>query len=83
MSGDDKVQTGEYFESTSPSRDQNVMRHKYRKLSEEEAAQMDKIKDMGADFWDFIDSMGESRELSLAKTHIEDAVMRAVKHVTR
>lgn len=30
-----------------------------------------------------IDSIGQSRELSLAKTKIEEAVMWAVKHVTR
>ncbi len=61
----------------------NVMRHAYRVLSDEEKAQMLKIKDTGLDFHNFIDSSGQSRELSLAKTKIEEAVMWAVKHVTR
>ncbi len=61
----------------------NVMRHAYRVLSDEEKAQMLKIKDTGLDFHNFIDSIGQSRELSLAKTKIEEAVMWAVKHVTR
>lgn len=61
----------------------NVMRHAYRVLSDEEKGQMQKIKDMGADFYAECDKIGQSRELSLAKTKIEEAVMWAVKHVTR
>lgn len=40
-------------------------------------------KDMGLEFHKFISSLGTSRELSLAKTKIEEAVMWAVKHITR
>ncbi len=40
------------------------------------------LKDMGLDFVDFCDQIGQSRELSLAKTKIEEAVMWAVKHIT-
>ena len=70
--------------STSDERTRNnVMRHAYRVLSDTEKAQMQKIKDMGLDFHNFIESVGQSRELSLAKTKIEEAVMWAVKHVTR
>lgn len=60
----------------------NVMRHGYRVLSDAEKAQMQAIKDMGLDFWNVLDQIGSSRELSLAKTKIEEAVMWAVKHVT-
>ncbi len=60
----------------------NVMRHAYRVLSEPEKAAMQKIKDDGLAFHNFLDSLGNSRELSIAKTKIEEAVMWAVKHVT-
>lgn len=38
---------------------------------------------MGLDLHQFMDSLGDSRELSLAKTRVEEAVMWAVKHLTR
>lgn len=61
----------------------NVVRHEYRVLSEDEKLQMKWIKDDGLAFITLIDSIGTSRELSLAKTRIEEAVMWAVKHVTK
>lgn len=61
----------------------NVMRHAYRVLSDEEKAQMQAIKDKGLEFHDLVEGIGQSRELSLAKTKIEEAVMWAVKHITR
>lgn len=61
----------------------NVMRHAYRVLSDDEKATMQKIKDMGLDFHNAVEAIGQSRELSLAKTKIEEAVMWAVKHVTK
>ncbi|MGI8390231.1 Acb2/Tad1 domain-containing protein [Brucella anthropi] len=60
----------------------NTMRHAYRVLSDEEKANMGKIKDMGLDFHSMVDGLGSSRELSIAKTKIEEAVMWAVKHIT-
>lgn len=70
--------------STSDERTvNNVMRHAYRVLSDTEKAQMQSIKDAGLSFHNLIESIGQSRELSLAKTKIEEAVMWAVKHVTR
>jgi len=70
--------------STSDERTvNNVMRHAYRVLSDEEKAQMQAIKDGGLAFHDLVDGIGQSRELSLAKTKIEEAVMWAVKHITR
>ena len=60
----------------------NVVRHKYRVLSDEEKQQMLDIKDLGADFIKKCQEVGSSREMSLAITNIEQAVMWAVKHVT-
>lgn len=69
--------------STSDDRTvNNVMRHAYRVLSDEEKAQMQAIKGMGLEFHSLVEGLGSSRELSLAKTKIEEAVMWAVKHIT-
>lgn len=73
----------------------NVMRHEYRVLTDIEKAQMKKIKDIGVEFVHLLEDIGgvaatpgaqprmASRELSLAQTKIEEAVMWAVKHITR
>lgn len=72
------------FESTDDARkDANVMRHQYRVLNDAEKAQMEYIKDLGLKLWKVLDNTGQSRELSLAKTKCEEAVMWAVKHITR
>lgn len=60
----------------------NTMRHNYRVLSESEKENMTTVKDMGLEFHDYVAGLGSSREISLAKTKIEEAVMWAVKHVT-
>jgi len=60
----------------------NTMRHNYRVLSDAEKANMVRVKDMGLALHDFIDGLGKSREISLAKTKVEEAVMWAVKHIT-
>jgi hypothetical protein len=74
----------ETVSSTSDERTvNNVMRHEYRVLSDDEKAQMKDLKDKGLDFVKTCDVIGASRELSLAKTKIEEAVMWAVKHITR
>ena len=71
------------IDSTSDERTKNnVMRHEYRVLSDDEKVQMKTIKDMGLALHDYIGSLGQSRELSLAKTKAEEAVMWAVKHIT-
>lgn len=71
-------------QSTSDERTtNNVMRHEYRVLSDAEKAQMQGIKDMGLTFHNALEGIGSSRELSLAKTKIEEAVMWAVKHITK
>ena len=71
-------------DSTSDERTvNNVMRHQYRVLTDAEKQQMQTIKDKGLELHDLIESIGASRELSLAKTKTEEAVMWAVKHLTR
>ena len=70
-------------ESTSDDRTvNNTMRHQYRVLSDAEKANVAKIKDMGLEFHSFVSGIGKSREISLALTKIEEAVMWAVKHIT-
>lgn len=61
----------------------NVMRHEYRVLSDSEKQTMQAIKDKGLELHDLIESIGQSRELSIAKTKTEEAVMWAVKHLTK
>jgi len=61
----------------------NAVRHAYRVLSDDEKAQMLALKDMGAAFIAKCEEIGKSRELSLAITNAEQAVMWAVKHVTK
>lgn len=75
---------GKMIDSTSDQRvTNNVMRHEYRKLTEVEKAAMKTVKDKGLAFVEFLNSVGASRELSLAVTKIEEAVMWATKHITK
>ena len=60
----------------------NTMRHQYRVLSDAEKANMQAVKDKGMEFHQLVSGLGNSREVSLAKTKIEEAVMWAVKHIT-
>jgi hypothetical protein len=72
------------MESSSDQRiGNNVMRPEYKVLSETEKAWMREVKNIGLAFHTAIDVLGNSRELSLAKTKIEEAVMWAVKHITK
>lgn len=74
----------DHVASTSDERTvNNVMRHAYRVLSDQEKAQMQTIKDKGLELHELIKSVGTSRELSIAATKTEEAVMWAVKHITR
>ncbi len=43
---------------------------------------MVEVKDLGAELLALCDRIGASRELSIAKTNVEQAVMWAVKHIT-
>lgn len=60
----------------------DVMRQKYRELTEGEREVMETIKVKGQQLYNLIDSIGQSRELSLAKTKLEESVMWATKHIT-
>lgn len=72
------------IDSTSDDRVvNNVMRHGYRVLNDDEKAQMQAVKDTGLVFWNMLDAQGSSRELSIAKTKIEEAVMWAIKDLTK
>jgi hypothetical protein len=61
----------------------NAVRHAYRVLTDAEKQQMVELKDIGAAFIAKCQEIGGSRELALAITNAEQAVMWAVKHVTR
>lgn len=70
-------------DSTSDDRTvNNVMRHQYKVLSDDEKIAMQKVKDDGLKLWEYFDSLGISKELSVAKTNLEQSVMWAVKHIT-
>ena len=75
--------SGDKVDSASDERAaNNTMRHQYRVLTDEEKRQMLELKDRGLEFVKLLDTMGTSRELSLARTKTEEAVMWAVKHIT-
>ena len=61
----------------------NAVQHNYRVLTDAEKQQMLELKDIGAAFIAKCQEIGGSRELSLAITNQEQAVMWAVKHVTK
>lgn len=69
----------------------NAVRHTYRALTDAEKAQMVEVKDMGEALIAKLHAIGgtdpagdrfASRDLALANTHVEDAIMRAVRHIT-
>ncbi|MDO5631132.1 MAG: hypothetical protein Q4G22_04770 [Paracoccus sp. (in: a-proteobacteria)] len=68
---------------TDNSRVENSpIRHQYRILTDGEKYQIGAIKDAGENFLHALPEGASSRELSIARTKIEEAVMWAVKHVT-
>jgi hypothetical protein len=72
------------IDSTSDTRTvNNVMRHEYRVLSDDEKKVMKLVKDTGLALHNLFESMGKSRELSIASQKTEEAVMWAVKHLTK
>ena len=68
--------------------EKDVMRKKYKTLSEDNSGQVKfqnqilSIKSLGFEFHHYLDSLPSSREISLAKTKVEEAIMWAVKAVT-
>lgn len=80
------VNVNEMVDSASDKRtanNANIMRHNYRVLNDDEKRAMVNIKDAGVGFVAMCDAIGSSRELSVAKTKMEEAVMWAVKHITK
>lgn len=61
----------------------NVTCKVYRLLSDAEKENVNAMKDLGEIFCTAIDNLGQSREFSLAKTKIEEAVMWATKGITK
>lgn len=70
----------------------NVMRHEYRLLSIVEKERMKELKDAGLAYLGLLHAIGgtdpkgdrfATRELSISATKTEEAVMWAVKHLTR
>lgn len=88
-----------YVSSASDERTaNNAVRHAYRVLSDAEKATMMALKDKGAELLALINDLrtppvpvgGEGmalvtidRELNIAAERVEEAVMWAVKHITR
>jgi hypothetical protein len=71
-----------------------TMRREYRLMSDTEQASLDRIKELGDSFHDCLveiesaaleadNATGTYRELDIAKARIEEAVMWAVKFITR
>ena len=75
----------EHVDSASDERTvNNVMRHEYRVLSEGEKSQMKTLKDIGLEFIAAVNNaIPHTREGSIAKTKMEEAVMWAVKGLTQ
>jgi len=72
------------IDSTSDERTaNNTVRHQYRILTDDEKAQMLALKDLGQAFIDKCNEIGKSREMALAITNAEQAVMWAVKSLTK
>lgn len=61
----------------------NTVRHNYRQLTDDEKKQMVLLKDHGLAFIQACRAIGTSRELALAITKAEEAVMWGVKHITQ
>ena len=77
------MDTTKHVDSSSDARTaNNAVRHTYRVLSDAEKQQMVEIKDLGAALIAKFNEVGKSREMALAITNAEQAVMWAVKHVT-
>ena len=60
----------------------NVFRPQYRALTETEKLKVDRIKDLAQQLYDEMQSPSLGREMALARTNLEQAVMWAVKSIT-
>jgi hypothetical protein len=57
-------------------------RKTYRELDDLEKTSVERIKSTAFELWQILEDRPNSRELSLAKTKLEEAVMWAVKAIT-
>jgi ribosomal protein S17 len=61
----------------------DIFRKKTQYVNEETKHLITKVKEKAEELYGDIVSCGESREISIAKTKLEEAVMWTVKHLTR
>ena len=61
----------------------SIFRQDYRELTEAEKGAIVQIKDTTEDLWQLFGTAGSSREIAIAKTKLEEAVMWAVKGLTK
>ncbi len=64
------------------SQSQDRVGQNYRVLDSEQSDKMYRVKEMGQELLDFIDTLGVSPETERAKSRVEEAVMWSVKHIT-
>lgn len=70
------------FPSTDDARAANSpVRHAYRVLTDEEKERVSKVKDAGEAFLDLLATLPQGREVALARTKIEEAIMWATKGI--
>lgn len=62
---------------------EDVFRTTYKPLTSEASLNILSVKAKAKELYDSFDSCGPSREVSLAKTKLEEAVFWATKHLTR
>ena len=73
-----------FVESVSDARVvNNTARHQYRILTEAEKAAVTWFKDLGVSFDEYCSSFPTSREMEIARMKMEEAVMWAVKGITK
>ena len=60
----------------------DIFHKAYRPLSDEEKASMSDIKDKAEELFSLFDKAPQGREVALAKTNLEQAVMWAIKAIT-
>lgn len=60
----------------------NIMRHEYKTLTRDELDSINMVKNQGLAFYAILNGCKPGREISIAKTKIEEAVLWAVKGLT-
>lgn len=75
------------IEATDNARTDNTLRHEYRVLTDLEKQLMDEVKDRGEALLEAIQAVSAKgsagRECAIARTKTEEAVMWAVKGLTK